>query len=136
MTNIFENKYNDRLKSINIIRLCRFLKKQIPIVTKDELRKISNKCKLLKMNGKKLMKNRYDENIINSIKKILIEFLTLSINKNVLFIKDIKVIGNLTHLSKSNIEIQTLAKLVKKNFIKQLDEEEEIERRIWKMINP
>lgn len=135
MTNIFENKYNDKLKTIYIIRLCRFLKKQIPIVTKDELRKISNKCKLLKINGKKLKKNRYDENIISSIKKILSEFLTLSINKNVIFMTDIKVIGKLTYLSNGNLEIQTLAKLVKKNFIRQLDEEEEIERRIWKIIN-
>tara|TARA_B100001093_G_C26283898_1_gene782324 strand:+ start:76 stop:486 length:411 start_codon:yes stop_codon:yes gene_type:complete len=135
MTNIFDNKYNDKLKSIYIIRLCRFLKKQIPIVTKDELRKISNKCKLLKINGKKLKKNRYDENIISSIKKILSEFLTLSINKNVIFMTDIKVIGKLTYLSNGNLEIQTLAKLVKKNFIRQLDEEEEIERRIWKIIN-
>ena len=87
----------------DIARIVSKLKKQIPKITKSEIKKISKKCKSLKKKMKKLKKNADDENLVSDIKKVLSGFLTLRVNKKVVNKSSIgKVIGKLAKYKKNS----------------------------------
>ncbi len=116
----------------DIARIVAKLEKQIPKVSKGEMKKISKKCKTLKKKFKKLKKSPDDGKIVTDMMKTLNDFLALRVNKKLVNKSKIgKIIGKLSK-QKNNAGIKTIAISIKKNIIKQLDKESKLKKSLKK----